>query len=220
MKLFSYLRSSLHTSPVRAFEYDQLSHKKFNGKVLDLGGGKKAGYTSHLHGTVEITSVNIDKAVEPTIVHDLSQPLPFSADSFDSAISFNTFEHLKDIETPLGETFRVLKNGGTVTLITPFLKEIHASPDDYWRPTESAWRYLLTKNGFEHVTVVPLGLGLFTARYGLIYGPLPRIMRPLFALCSYVLDSLLLRWPRYKRMCGAHIYPLAYLVTAAKPKAL
>ncbi len=187
MNLFSYLRSSWSTSPVRAFEYDQLSHKKFHGKILDLGGGKKAGYTSHLHGTFEVTSVNIDKSVEPTIVHDLSQPLPFGADSFDSAISFNTFEHLKDIETPLRETFRVLKQNGTVTLITPFLKEIHASPDDYWRPTESAWKYLLAKHGFEHVTVVPLGLGLFTARYGLIYGPLPRIMRPLFSAMSLIL---------------------------------
>lgn len=220
MKLFSYLQDSWSTSPVRFFEYEQLAHKKFDGKVLDLGGGKKAGYASHLRGTFEITSLNIDKKVEPTHVHDITQPFPLPDGTFDCAISFNTFEHLKEIEPPLRETLRVLKNGGTVTLITPFLKEIHASPDDYWRPTESAWKHLLAKNGFEHVTVTPLGLGLFTARYGLIYGPLPRIVRPVFALCSYALDSILLRWGRYKRMCGAHVYPLAYLVSAAKPKAL
>jgi ubiquinone/menaquinone biosynthesis C-methylase UbiE len=46
------------------------------------------------------------------LVHDLHQPLPFDADSFDVVVSGLVLEHLNDIENFFAEIHRVLKPGG------------------------------------------------------------------------------------------------------------
>lgn len=217
MNVFSYAAHCFHESPTRILEYEHARRVTLHGNVLDLGGGSLASYAKLMRGTYKLTSLNIDPSISPTHVCDITKPFPLETGTFDIAISFNTFEHVKELDTPLAETFRTLKPGGRVIFSTPYLKEIHASPDNYWRISASAWKHLLLKHGFTDVHVTPLGFGLFTARFGLIYGPLPRILRPICGFFSALLDKLFSKLSRYRRMCGPHIYPLAYIAQARKP---
>jgi len=199
-------------------EYDELKHVKLSGKVLDLGGGKKASYLPLIHGKYSVVSLNIDKDIEPTIIADITTTFPLKDKEFDSAISFNTFEHIPTFETTFKETFRVLKNGGKFIFSTPFLHQVHGSPNDYWRYTGSALENILTSSGFKVIKVIPLGKGLFVARYSLMYGTIPRILRPFFAAWAWFEDATLsMLSSRYRKMCMQDHYPLGYFVYAEKP---
>jgi SAM-dependent methyltransferase len=217
MKIIKFAKKAVNTSPIRAFEYEELSKIDFSGKVLDLGGGGVSSYLSLCNGKYDVTSLNIDPKTKPTIVADITKTFPLKDNHFDHAVSMNTFEHIPEFETTFKETSRVLKEGGTFVFTTPFLHQIHASPDDYWRYSATALNNLLAKNGFKAEKIIPLGKGLFTARYSLIYGIIPRLARPLFAAWAWMLDSTLSKIsPRYKKMCAEHNYPLGYFVFARK----
>jgi SAM-dependent methyltransferase len=217
MNLLHFVRSSLSFSPLRTYQYHHITHTKLKGKVLDLGGGKNASYTRLLKGKFKITSINIDARANPTIVGDVTKPFPLPKKTFDTIISLNTLEHTFAHENAFKESFRVLKKHGRFIFTTPFLHQIHGSPDDYWRYTFSAFEKLLEKHGFIPEKIIPLGTGLFCARYSLIFGALPRILRPLFAAEAYLLDTILtFLSTRYKKHCTDK-YPLGYFVIARKP---
>lgn len=75
--------------------------------------------------------------------------LPFSGSSLHAVVSTGTLEHVAEPTRVLGESWRVLRDGGLVYLEVPFLQGYHADPDDYWRFTQNGLRLLLQQNGFE-----------------------------------------------------------------------
>lgn len=217
MNVIQFAKKSLVYSPYRALEYEELQKNTLHGKVLDLGGGKNASYSKMFKGEYEITSLNIDEKIQPTIVTDITKTFPLKDNQFDFAISFNTFEHIPWFETTFAETSRVLKKGGRFIFSTPFLHQVHGSPDDYWRYTASALTNLLTKNGFEVKQIIPLGRGMFVARYSLIYGAIPRLLKPFFAAWVWFEDATFSALSsRYRKMCMQDHYPLGYFVYAEK----
>lgn len=218
MNVIQFAKKSLVYSPYRALEYEELQKNTLHGKVLDLGGGKNASYSKMFKGEYAITSLNIDEKIEPTIVTDITKTFPLKDNQFDFAISFNTFEHIPWFETTFAETFRVLKHKGRFIFSTPFLHQVHGSPDDYWRYSATALNNILVKHGFEVEKIIPMGTGLFCARYSLMYGAIPRILRPFFAMSNWIMDKTMSGISkRYKNMCTADKYPLGYFVYARKP---
>ncbi len=162
--------------------------------------------------------MNIDESLRPTHIADITKQFPLRDQEFDAAISFNTFEHIPEFETTFKETSRVLKKGGRFIFSTPFLHQVHGSPDDYWRYTASALTNLLTKNGFKIRQIIPLGRGIFVARYSLMYGAIPMLLRPFFAAWAWFEDATLsMLSSRYRKMCMQDHYPLGYFVYAEKP---
>lgn len=120
----------------------EIEATRVSGRALDVGGGRRASY-AELLGRVDITSVNIEPEIEPTVIADLDHPLPFRSDSFDTVLSFNTLEHVANDRFVLSEMVRVLKPGGQLWIIVPFLHPVHGHPQDYHRHTAAGWNMML-----------------------------------------------------------------------------
>ena len=72
--------------------------------------------------------------------------LPFKSNSFDSAISINSFYYFENPFESSKEVSRILKKGGKLCLVMPFIYPIHDMPDDKYRFTEFGIRALLKDN--------------------------------------------------------------------------
>lgn len=71
------------------------------------------------------------------------QNLPFKDNIFDFVISDQIIEHLQDPKKAIGESYRVLKEGGIAIHTTCFINYIHPCPKDFWRFSPEALRYLV-----------------------------------------------------------------------------
>jgi len=95
--------------------------------ILNLGSGTRR---------VSSSAINVDlfpyKGVD--IVADISR-LPLREGTIDGIINEVTLEHVSDSRASLAEMQRVLKQGGYLYVVVPFMQGYHASPDDYHRWT-------------------------------------------------------------------------------------
>ncbi len=113
-----------------------------NARVLDVGCGDRLG----LPGAV---GVDIEPCAAAACRAD-AQRLPFRDAAFDAVVSFAALEHIPDPRRVVAEMLRVLKPGGRVYLVVPFLQGYHpplGADSDYWRFTETGLRRLCA--GFE-----------------------------------------------------------------------
>lgn len=180
-------------SALRLAEHRALEGIELSGRVLDLGGDVRSGYRSLFKGNFEIRTLNLDPKAKPDIVHDLEKPLPIDDASYDHVLLINVLEHVYGYRQLLSETVRVVKPGGSVVIVVPFLFPVHPSPHDYWRFTEETLRKLLDEAGLSDVQVEPLGRGVFTARYLLLDRLLPSSLRLLgfysFRYAARIIDA-------------------------------
>jgi SAM-dependent methyltransferase len=146
--------SAAPTSLTRALMYERLGSVRLTGVVLDVGGGRQADYVSLLD-PVRLVSVNRYADLDPSVIADANGRLPFPDDTFDVAISLNTFEHLRRGDATAAEMVRLVRPGGELHLLVPFLYRVHGHPDDYVRRTPSGWRALFEDAGVpgSHVQV-------------------------------------------------------------------
>lgn len=68
--------------------------------------------------------------------------LPLKNDCVDAVINTLVLEHISEPEKVVGEIHRVLKKGGLVYSVVPFIFNFHASPSDYQRWTSEGMRHL------------------------------------------------------------------------------
>lgn len=100
-------------------------------RVLDYGCGSGYGAARCAGSAEHVTGVDV---AEDAIAYaranysfdnlefqsiDPDQPLPFPDGSFDTVISFQVFEHVRDTERYLAEIHRVLRPRGRLVLVTP-----------------------------------------------------------------------------------------------------
>lgn len=168
-------------SLLRRAELETLSHVNLGGSVLDLGGVKGSSYLRSFKGDFSVTTVNLDKSVNPDIVHDLDLPLPVGDEMYDYVLLINVLEHIFDYGVLLVEAKRVVKKGGSIIVAVPFLFPNHPSPKDYHRFTEDALRREFVKVGLDDIRITPLGGGVFSSVYLLIDRLLPKFLR----FCNY-----------------------------------
>lgn len=194
-------------SVLRMLEYEHLSTLDISGRVLDMGGGRKARYLKLLPEGLTVESVNIDPGIDPTHLVRPGEPLPLADDSFDAVICFNTLEHIYDAIPVLAELYRVVKPGGAVHVIVPFMFRIHGHPDDYFRATPSWWRETFDRLGFARLDLMPLvwGRGATRAVVPGLHGAFPRARMHLAMLTDVLLARLLLKGDRISGRRGASI---------------
>jgi SAM-dependent methyltransferase len=96
--------------------------------ILNLGSG-----TQRLSNRV--INVDIFEYREVDLVADVTR-LPFNDNSVDGIINIALLEHVSRADSILSETYRVLKSGGYIYSVAPFIQGFHASPNDYYRWTE------------------------------------------------------------------------------------
>lgn len=168
-RLLRLYRESPKDSVLRVLEYELLAQKPLSGRVLDVGGGRKARYIGHFPSGVHLESVNIDPNIDPTWLIEPGALFPVDDASFDHVICLNTLEHVYDPRPMLEDVLRVLKPGGTAYITVPFIFRIHAHPDDYFRATPSWWKETMRLSGFSRLELQPLLWGRHTTA-GLISG--------------------------------------------------
>ncbi len=135
-----------------------------NGKVLDIGCGKKPyqklfkNVDTMIGTNSEDYYSNLDKLPSDTdVICNDGTKLPFENESFDSVLNFQVLPVFKDMHEFFKEINRVLKPKGYLFLSSDFLYPIWNAPDNYWRTTEYGLKLLAEQNGFTSIKAVPLG---------------------------------------------------------------
>jgi SAM-dependent methyltransferase len=185
------------------------------GRMLDVGCGKKP-YAHLLPMVNHYVGIDI-----PTSMHGLSNinviasglALPFESQSSDSILCTEVLEHTPDPLLSLQEMQRVAKEGGVLLLTVPLSEQIHEEPHDYYRFTEHALRWLLSRSGWKILrlhqrggTWLELGYRLSSALYcgigawrdqsgqyhpRVFLGPLTIIGCTLIQIAATILDKII-----------------------------
>jgi SAM-dependent methyltransferase len=140
--LWEFLRDG--RTPARAMTDDAmrklLPALEGDGRIIELGAGgdyyKRFVRLGQKYETSNLSG-GCDWVLDMT---DIQLP----DESVDALVSVFALEHLFDFESVLREQHRVLKPGGRLLLVVPFLYYYHAAPDDYFRFSASALDKLLS----------------------------------------------------------------------------
>ncbi len=191
--------------------------RELSGRVIDLGGDRLASYYRFFRQTKwqKIVTVNLDEKRNPDLLFALGTgPLPFPDSYFDQVLAFNLLEHLDNREKNIAEMFRLLRDGGELIGVIPFLVNVHPDPNDYIRLTNQGLIEILSGAGFGEIEIRPIGRGPFVAAYSLSEIIWPRWIKIILGPMMIFFDYLL-RLVKPKINWQAR-FPLAYLFVAKK----
>jgi SAM-dependent methyltransferase len=105
--------------------------------IVNLGSGSS-------NMSSKVSNVDIYPYADVDMTCDINS-LPFKNDSVDMVFSIAVLEHVPSPEHVVAEILRILKPGGTVYCLFPFMQGFHAAPYDYSRRSQ-AGLYLLFKD--------------------------------------------------------------------------
>jgi len=156
------------------------------GVVLNIGSGN----SPRQGGVVNVDMMDYENV---DIVCDIHH-LPFKDNSIDAVMSVAVLEHVREPAVVLKELHRVLKPGGRVFSVIPFMQPFHASPHDYQR-------YTLPGIEFLHRDFEKIDCGVFS---GPVSGALWAVQEALASVFSFgsvklrnllTIGVMLLTWP-------------------------
>lgn len=203
-------------SLLRREEYARLADVSIDGRILDVGGVPSAHYHTLIKGTHEFVTANIDPKAD--LVFDAEKPWPVESASFEGVLLMNIIEHLYDTRTTLAEARRVLVPGGTFVGTSPFMFNVHPSPDDFGRYTKSALLRMFAEAGFTDVRITELGTGAFSVVYHALIGFMRwSWLANLGIAMAKGMDRLLGRLKPGNKMSSEY-FPLGYFIVATAPK--
>jgi SAM-dependent methyltransferase len=202
---------------LRREEYKALSSLRVDGDILDVGGSKKSGYHELISGNHKIITGNIDASYGADIFFDAQKKWPFDSASFSCVLFVNVLEHLFDYNMAVGEAHRVLKNGGKVVGVIPFMLNVHGTPNDYFRYTKPALEKILSSAGFKSIGIRELGSGAFGVIYQVLIGfaRWEWLATVGISICKF-LDGLISALKPGNKMTAKYM-PLGYYFEAIKP---
>jgi SAM-dependent methyltransferase len=230
-KLYFRLIKSQY-SMLRTLEYERIRGITLAGLTLDLGGGKINSYINLFKIKGKVESVNINPEMQPTFLADLNEKLPIPDNSYDNIISLNTLEHIYKDEFVIYEIYRILKPGGKIIIVVPFLYRVHTSPSDFHRHTAYWWDRVLVSTGFEKnsIKIDPLIWDILGPTFALSESwsvprfPSPNIIRSIRrAILTFVgVFYQSVRWGGYERFPSnigilLRNYAVGYFIEAKKP---
>ena len=146
---------------------------------------------------------------------DLTKRLSIPSKKYNNVLFFNILEHLPEYKLAFSEIFRIIKKGGSFIGSVPFIYQIHAAPNDYFRFSKQFFKLNLKKNKFKQIKIKALGFGPFTASYSLLY-PYLKYLPLLSQIClllAYILDSLI---QVFVKTDLKEIFPVGYFFIAKK----
>ena len=142
----------------------EVSHRVKPGRLLDVGCGMKpyesllAQHDSRYYGTDWPVTMkgSYGGSTRADFFSD-SMVLPFPKGTFDTIVSTQVLEHVRQPEIVIPEMARVLKPNGVLILSAPMTWPLHEEPHDYYRYTLHGLRHLLKKSDFEILDEIPRG---------------------------------------------------------------
>jgi len=108
--------------------------------------------TIQADGLGEFIRLDVDASFHPDVVADVTA-LPFRSGSVDRVASNSLVEHVAYPHRVLEETYRVLRPGGVMVIVMPFVWMLHGYPNDYVRLTPQFFERICRQVGFEQVTI-------------------------------------------------------------------
>ena len=155
------------TENVSSHNYDGIALKFIeqfrDGLILDNGCGLRNIYYDNV--------VNFEIVDYPTTdVLGIGEKLPFQSNIFDAVFSLNVLEHVKNPFECANEIIRVLKPGGILYVVVPFLQPFHGYPNHYYNMTSSGLKNLFSgKVQLIESSVPPAGLPIWSLHLFLNY---------------------------------------------------
>lgn len=206
-------------SQLRAYVNLRAREVQLNAPVLDLGSGGlgTASYQRYIAGYAgaKVISLDLDRERRPSALADLNEAFPCKSEGFGTVLAFLVLEYLHDLDSVLGEVYRVLQPGGQIVFALPFLDRLDTVVGESARLTEAGWARLLARAGFREIAITAEGSGAAGAALDMIEFAVPRFLRGLALRLAWWLDSWLTRRSG-GRFRNASDYPLAYFITARK----
>ncbi len=146
---------------------------------------------------------------------DLTKKLSIPSKKYNNVLFFNILEHLPEYKLVFSEIYRIVKKGGFFIGSVPFIYQIHAAPNDYFRFSKQFLKLNLKKYKFKQVKIKTLGFGPFIASYSLLW-PYLKFLPLLSQIClllAYILDSFI---QVFVKTNLKEIFPLGYFFIAKK----
>ena len=199
--------------------YHRVIRTHARGRLLDLGCGKVPLYKMYKDLVTENICVDWESSLHDAkyIDHfvDLNGPLPFDDGLFDTVLTTDVLEHIRQPQVFWHEMSRVLKPGGKLILSVPFLYWLHEEPHDYCRYTAHKLRDFCAEHHFNVLELEPYGGGLEV----ILDISAKHIARhPWLSALHLHAAKLLLRIPALRALSNdqKRTFPLGYCLVAAK----
>lgn len=200
----------------RKYQYKKLSELSLDGKIIDLGGSRKSGYHQLIKGIHDFTVVNIDKNYGFDLNFNLEEKFPLNDNSYDHVLGISVLEHIFNYDNFLSESHRIVKEGGKIVLILPFMFHIHGCPYDYNRFTKDAIIKICKNNGFQIESIETLGEGVFSVTYQMIFGLIPlNLLKKIVQNVAVLSDNVLKKISKKYQKISPD-YPLGYFIILTK----
>lgn len=155
-----------------------------NARILSIGAG-----VLRLKGNV--THLDYEPYGHLEVVGDALH-LPFADNTFDGVVSESLLEHVLEPEQAIAEMHRVLKPGGKVYAMIPFMFGFHAAPNDFQRFTHKGLLYRMRAFETERLKVIAGPASALTSVLVEFFAMLLSFgIRPLYQVLSLVFLVLL-----------------------------
>lgn len=132
-------------------------HRRWlTGRVLNAGAGDRD--MGHLVDG-ELVNLDIAEGLHDQSGIDIFAPLheiPVEDGDFDTVVCNAVLEHVRNPQEAVAEFRRVLRPGGILYLVVPFMQPEHLDPTDFQRYTIDGLQELVRLHGFEVVEAQPV----------------------------------------------------------------
>lgn len=192
------------------------------GRVIDLGCGDAPFRGLMPPAVTEYDTLDFTpRSANITYVADVQDMRIVPSGTYDTALCFETLEHIPNPAAAVREIYRVLAPGGTAIVTVPHLSRLHDEPHDYYRFTVYGLRYLFSHAGFTDLEIEAKG-GLFAFlghQLSTIFMTLLWAVRGLRGI-AWTVNKWLITLPMTfadRLLHGTATTPLGYIVIAHKP---
>jgi len=131
------------------------------GNILDFGCGSKP-YIDLFFGVNEYIGLDYNgqghshENEQIDVFYD-GITIPFPDNTFDNIFTCEVLEHIPNFNSSLKELHRVLKPGGRILIVCPFIYAEHETPNDYYRYTSFGIKQICEDNGFDIIIQKKIG---------------------------------------------------------------
>lgn len=161
-------------------------------EAVDFGCGSRP--YSQTFTDVGIRYTGADFGRDGDVAIDADGTLPLGDASCDLVLSFQVLEHVRDLDTYLGEARRVLRPDGRMILSTHGTWLYHPHPEDHRRRTRQGLIHDLSSRGFDVLECVPI-IGplawttiLRSTGFAYVLRRLPLVGAAVAGLCATVMN--------------------------------